>query len=79
MGKSVGKLPVTKADVKMAKKHLKASIKLEKKKASEHMTAARRTTNKASKAYNISHAKNHKKDVKARLKYAKKVSKIRGK
>lgn len=67
------KLPVTKADVKLAKKHIKATIKLDKQKVKEHVVAARRTSNKASKAYNTAHAKDHKKDIKARQKYAKKI------
>ena len=74
---SSGKLPATKADVKMAKKHLKATIKLEKKKIKDHVKAAKSTKNPDSKAYNLSHAKAHKKDIKSREKYAKKVSKLR--
>lgn len=76
---AIGRLPVTKADVKMAKKHLKASIKLEKTKAKEHVKAAKNTSNPKSKAYNLAHAKGHKKDIKARQKYAKKIGKIRAK
>lgn len=79
MAKSIGRLPVSKADVKMAKKHLKASIKLEKSKIKDHLKAAKSTKNPKSKAYNISHANGHKKDIKARLKYAKKVSKVKAK
>lgn len=76
---SSSKMPATKADVKMAKKHLKATIKLEKKKAKDHIKAAKSTKNPKSKAYNLAHAKQHQKDIKSRQKYAKKVSKLRGK
>lgn len=71
--------PVTKADVKMAKKHLKATIKLEKSKVKDHAKAVKSTSDPKSKAYNIAHMKAHKKDIKARQEYAKKVGKIRGK
>lgn len=76
---AVGRMPVTKSDVKMAKKHLKASIKLEKKKVKEHLKAAKSTKNPQSKAYNMAHAKNHQKDIRERQSYAKKVSRVRGK
>lgn len=76
---SVGKLPVTKADIKMAKKHLKATIKLEKSKAKDHLKIAKKTSNPQSKAYNMAHAKGHLKDVKQRQQYAKKVSKLKAK
>lgn len=76
---SVGRMPVTKGDIKMAKKHVKATVKLEKKKAKDHIKAAKTTGNKQSKAYNLAHAKGHMKDVKERQKYAKKISKLRGK
>lgn len=74
-----GKLPVTKEDIKIAKKHLKATIKLEKKKAKDHLKAAKKTSNPQSKAYNKAHAKGHLTDVKQRQQYAKKVSKVKGK
>ena len=76
---AIGKLPVTKQDVKLAKKHLKATIKLEKKKAKDHLKVAKATKNPDSKAYNLSHAKGHLKDVKARQQYAKKISKVKAK
>lgn len=76
---SVGKMPVTKDDVKMAKKHLKASIKLEKSKVKDHVKAAKKATDPRSKAYNLDHAKNHLKDIKERQSYAKRVSKVKGK
>lgn len=77
--KAHGKLPVTKADIKMSKKHIKSTIKLEKKKVKDHVKAAKKTTNRSSKAYNLSHAKEHQKDIKVRQKYAKKVAKLKGK
>lgn len=76
---AVGKLPVSKADVKMAKKHLKASIKLEKKKVKDHVKAAKSAKSSASKSYNLAHAKGHQKDIKQRQQYAKRVSRMRGK
>jgi hypothetical protein len=72
-------LPVTKADLKMAKEHNKITIKIEKKKVADHLKAYKRTSNPQSKAYNLEHAKGHKKDLKARQKYAKKVAKLRAK
>ncbi len=57
-----GPLPVTKSDKKMAKKHLKATIKLEKQKVKDHVKAAKKGPSK-SKAYNMSHAKGHQKDI----------------
>lgn len=76
---AIGKLPVTKADVKMAKKHLKATIKLEKQKAKDHKKAANSTKDSQSKAYNLAHAKGHLQDVKQRQAYSKRVSKIKAK
>lgn len=72
-------MPVTKGDIKMAKKHVKATVKLEKKKAKDHIKAAKATKNSKSKAYNLAHAKGHLKDVKDRMKYVKKVTKIKAK
>jgi hypothetical protein len=66
------KYPVTKEDKKIAKKHNKATIKLEKSKIKDHLKLAKKSSG-ASKAYNLSHAKEHKKDLKARQKYAKKI------
>lgn len=71
-------MPVTKSDIKMSKKHLKDTIKLEKKKVKDHVKAAKKATG-ASKKYHASHAMEHKKDISARQKYMKKVSKIKGK
>lgn len=72
-------MPVTKADLKMAKNHNKITIKVEKKKIKDHIKAAKKTKNPKSKTYNTQHAKGHQRDLKARQKYAKKVAKMRGK
>lgn len=70
---SIGPRPVTKQDQKLAKKHVKETIKLEKKKVSEHQKAMKKTSNKASKNYNLAHIKGHQKDIKERQQYAKKI------
>jgi hypothetical protein len=62
-----GPLPVTSSDKKMAKKHLKATIKLEKQKVKDHVKAAKKGPQK-SKAYNMGHAKAHQKDISMRKK-----------
>lgn len=71
-----GPKPVTKSDVKLAKKHLKVTMALEKKKISEHQTAAKRTSNPRSKSYNQAHVKAHQKDVKQRQQSLKTISKL---
>ena len=71
-----GQKPVTKTDVKLAKKHLKATIKLEKSKTSDHLRAAKSTSNSRSKAYNMSHAKGHQKDIKQRQTSLKTISRL---
>lgn len=76
------KYPVTASDKKMAKKHNEETIKLEKKKIKDHLKAmkkARLSNDFKSAAYHESHASEHKKDIKARQKYAKKVAKLRAK
>lgn len=57
--------PVTNADKKLAKKHLKATIKFEKKKADEHYELAKKG---GDKEYNHSHAKHHMESVLERKK-----------
>lgn len=73
MSKSYGLKPRTAAGKRMSIAHLKATIKLDKKKTSDHLKGAK----KGDKAYHMSHAKAHKKDVKDRVKYLKKVAKLR--
>lgn len=67
------RMPVTAADKRMSQSHNKATIKLENKKMKDHLKAAKKTSNPQSKAFNRSHAMEHKKVLKARVKYAKKV------
>ncbi len=55
--------PPTPADAKLAKEHLKATIKFNKKKIKDHEKAAKNTSNSKSKIYNRTHAKDHQKDV----------------
>jgi len=57
-----GPLPQSKADFKMAKKHLKDTYKLNKQKIKDHQKAAKATTDSKSIAYNTSHLNSHKKD-----------------
>lgn len=76
MARHSSQLPVTAADKKMSKKHLKATMKLEKKKIKDHVKMAKKATG-ASKAYHVSHLQNHKKNVKDDQKYMKKVSKLK--
>lgn len=71
-----GPIPVTKTDKKMAKKHLKETIKLEKKKVTDHVKAAKKTSNSKSKAYNMGHAKGHLKDIKERKASLKTLKKL---
>lgn len=76
------RMPVTSADKKMAQKHNKDTIKLEKSKIKDHlkmMKKAKKSGNFRSAAYHEAHAKEHMKDTKLREKYAKKVAKIRSK
>lgn len=73
MSKSYGKKPTTKDGKKLSVAHLKATIALDKKKVKDHIKAAK----KGDKAYNLSHAKQHKKDIKNRIKYMKKVAKLK--
>jgi hypothetical protein len=72
--KSYGRKPTTKPGKILSVKHLQMQIKLDKKKASDHDKQARQGIDVA---YNKAHSKNHKKEVKDRQKYLKKVSKMR--
>ena len=72
MAKSYGRKPTTKPGKALSVKHLKMTIKLDKKKISDHQKQAKKGIDVA---YNKAHAKNHKKDVKDRQKYLKKVVK----
>lgn len=74
MAKSYGRKPTTKPGKALSVKHLKAQIKLDKQKASDHTKQAKKGIDVA---YNKSHAKAHKKDVKERSKYMKKVNKLK--
>lgn len=74
MAKSYGRKPTTKAGKVLSAKHLKMQISLDKKKISDHTKQARKGIDVA---YNKAHAKNHKKDVKDRVKYLKKVNKMK--
>lgn len=71
-----GPKPVTKTDVSMARKHLKVTMALEKKKVAEHQVAKRNTSNPKSKAYNQAHIKAHQQDIKQRQTSLKTISKL---
>jgi len=58
-----GPTPVTKSDVAMAKKHIKSTEKVIKKKITDHQKAMNSTNNPKSKAYNRSHLTSHKKEI----------------
>lgn len=72
--KSYGRRPTTDLGKTLSVKHLKMQIKLDKQKASDHDKLAKK---KIDVAYNEAHSKAHKKDVKERSKYMKKVTKLR--
>lgn len=72
MAKSYGKKATTKPGKALSVKHLKMTIKLDKKKISDHKKQAAKGIDVA---YNKGHAKGHIKDVKDRQKYLKKVMK----
>ena len=74
MAKSYGRKPTTKAGKKLSVDHLKLQIKVDKKKVSDHTKQANMGVDVA---YNKAHAKNHKKDIKDRTKYMKKVRKLK--
>lgn len=73
MAKSYGRKPTTKPGKALSIKHLKMQIALDKKKASDHANQAKKGIDVG---YNKAHAKVHKKDVKERSKYLKKVNKL---
>jgi hypothetical protein len=74
MSKSYGRQPTTKPGKTLSAKHLKMQIKLDKKKISDHVRQAKQGIDVG---YNTAHAKNHKKEVKDRIKYLKKVNKLK--
>lgn len=57
-----GEVPVTKSDAKLAKKHLKATYKLNKAKIKDHQKAAKKASDPKSVSYNRSHSAEHQKD-----------------
>ena len=70
-----GPKPVTKADKKMAKAHLKETKALLNSKISDHRQAMK-TSNTKSKSYNKSHLTAHQSDLKKVNKSIKTVSKL---
>lgn len=76
MARHNSRMPVTSDDKKMSKKHLKMTMKLEKKKVKDHVKMAKKATG-ASRAYHLGHATDHQKNIKEDLKHLKKVNKIR--
>lgn len=86
-----GTKPVTKSDAKIAKKHLKATIKLRKQevklmdsKIADHRRAASTTSNPRSKAYHRSHTQPHvaeraraKSDIRSRRQSLRTLSKLK--
>lgn len=74
MARSYGRRPTTPQGKKLSVQHLKLQIKIDKQKAKDHDDLAAQGVDVP---YNKAHAKGHKKDVKARMKYAKKVAKLK--
>jgi len=74
MAKSYGRKPTTAAGKKLSVKHLKMTNALDKQKIKDHVTQAKKGIDVG---YNKAHAKAHKKDVKDRQKYIKKVNKLK--
>ena len=74
MSKRYGRKPTTSAGKKLSIAHLKLQNKIDKQKVKEHQSLAKKGVDVA---YNESHAKNHKKDVKSRQKYLKKAMKLK--
>lgn len=72
--KSYGRKPTTPQGKKLSVAHLKLQVKIDKQKVADHNKLAAQGIDVA---YNESHAKGHKKDVKSRLKYMKKVNKLK--
>lgn len=76
MARHNSRMPVTSADKQMSKKHLKMTMKLEKKKIKDHVKMAKKTSG-ASKAYHLGHAVDHKKNIKEDMRHLKKVNKVK--
>ena len=74
MSKSYGRKPTTSAGKKLSIAHLKLQNKIDKQKIKDHKNLAKKGVDVA---YNESHAKGHKKDIKARQKYLKKAVKLK--
>lgn len=74
MAHSYGRRPTTAQGKKLSVAHLKLQIKIDKQKASDHDKLA---TQGIDVPYNEAHSKGHKKDVKDRVKYMKKVNKLK--
>jgi hypothetical protein len=72
--KSYGRKPATKEGKKLSVEHLKLQIKIDKQKAADHDKLAAQGIDVP---YNQAHSKGHKKDVKDRVKYMKKVTKLK--
>ena len=74
MAKSYGRNPTTSQGKKLSVRHLDLQIKIDKQKAKEHEDLAKKGIDVP---YNVAHSKGHKKDVKERSKYKKKVLKLK--
>lgn len=74
MARSYGRKPTTAQGKKLSIEHLKLQVKIDKQKVSDHDKLAKQGIDVP---YNQAHSKGHKKDVKARLKYIKKVNKLK--
>jgi hypothetical protein len=74
MAKNYGRKPTTPQGKKLSIDHLKLQAKIDKQKAKDHDELAKKGIDLA---YNTAHSKAHKKDVKDRMKYMKKVRKLK--
>lgn len=72
--KSYGRKPTTAPGKKLSIEHLKLQVKIDKQKVKDHKDLSKKGIDVA---YNEAHAKGHKKDIKARQKYMKKVAKLK--
>ncbi len=74
MARSYGRKPTTAAGKKLSVAHLKLQIAVDRQKAKDHDKLEKQGIDVA---YNSAHSKSHKKDVKNRQKYLKKVNKLK--
>lgn len=74
MAKSYGRKPTTQQGKKLSIAHLQLQNKIDKQKVVDHEKLANQGVDIA---YNVAHAKGHKKDVKERQKYLKKAKKLK--